>query len=225
LLQASQQIPDKVAYRVINNYLYKGPVLEWYMRIKLKLEKNYKPFHDLIPAKGKILDLGCGYGFMCYMLACLSDERQLTGVDYDEEKISVANTGFLKNERINFFRSDITNFPVNGFDVIVIADVLHYLTPDAQEKVLRNCFNGLNKGGKIIIRDGNADLKDRHQGTRLTELFSVKLLRFNKSTNDLHFLSGKKLTEWAGQYGFDVVQVDETRFTSNVIFVLSHPGT
>jgi 2-polyprenyl-3-methyl-5-hydroxy-6-metoxy-1,4-benzoquinol methylase len=214
-----------VARKVINNYLYKGPVLEWYMRVKLKLEKNYEPFNKLVPQKAHILDLGCGYGFLCYMLSFLSDERQLTGVDYDEEKVTVANTCYSGNERIRFFTSDITQFPIAGYDVIIIADVLHYLLPEAQEMVLGKCFNGLAVGGKIIIREGNADLKERHQGTRITELFSVKLLKFNKSTNELHFLSGEKLRQIAESYGFEVKVVDETRFTSNVIFVLSHPGS
>jgi 1-acyl-sn-glycerol-3-phosphate acyltransferase len=217
--------PERVAHKVINNYLYKGPVLEWYMRIKLKLEKNYEPFNNLIPRQARILDLGCGYGFLCYMLSFLSAERQLTGVDYDEEKVMIANTCYSKNESIRFFASDITQFPIAGYDIIIIADVLHYLLPEAQEVVLRNCFNGLASGGKIIIREGNADLKERHKGTRITELFSVKLLKFNKSANELYFLSGEKLRQIAKSHGFEITVVDETRFTSNVIFVLSHPGS
>ena len=59
--------------KLIYNYLYKGPVLEWYMRIKTRLEKNYQTFHELVPQQGKILDIGCGYGFMSYMLAFTSE--------------------------------------------------------------------------------------------------------------------------------------------------------
>jgi 1-acyl-sn-glycerol-3-phosphate acyltransferase len=224
-LSAEQNTPQRVGHKVINNYLFKGPVLEWYMRIKLKLEKNYEPFDKLISPEARILDLGCGYGFLCYTLSFLSSERHVTGVDYDEEKITVANTCYSKNERIRFFASDITEFPVAGYDVIIIADVLHYLQPEAQEVVLKNCFKGLAAGGKIIIREGNTDLKERHKGTRVTELFSVKLLKFNKSINELHFLSGEKLRQIATSHGFEVAVVDQTRFTSNVIFVLSHPGS
>ena len=27
---------------LIYNYIYKGPVLEWYLRVKIRLEKNYQ---------------------------------------------------------------------------------------------------------------------------------------------------------------------------------------
>jgi 2-polyprenyl-3-methyl-5-hydroxy-6-metoxy-1,4-benzoquinol methylase len=142
-------------------------------------------------------------------------------VDYDEEKIAVANTGYAKTDRINFAQGDITRFPVAEYDVIIIADVLHYLTPEAQEATLVNCFRALPEGGRLIIREGNADLKERHRGTRLTEFFSVKLLKFNKSANDLHFISGENLTRLASQHGLTVEVVDDTRFTSNIIFVIS----
>ncbi len=211
---------DYFAYKLITNYLYKGPVLEWYMRIKLKLEKNYAPFEKIIPAKASILDLGCGYGFLPYMLQFMSDERTITGVDYDEDKIATANHGYLKSDRLQFFCADVTTFPLAKYDVIIISDVLHYLKPEAQESLLINCFGALNTGGILIIRDGNADLKDRHKGTKLTEFFSVKLLKFNKSENDLNFVSGKKIKELAIQHSLKVTEQDDAKFTSNVIFVV-----
>jgi len=190
------------------------------MRIKLKLEKNYAPFEKLIPAKASILDLGCGYGFLPYMLQFMSDERTITGVDYDEEKIATANHGYLKTDKLQFFCADVSTFPLEKYDVIIISDVLHYLTPDTQESLLMNCFGALNAGGTLIVRDGNADLKERHKGTKLTEFFSVKLLKFNKSENDLNFVSGQKIKELAVQHGLKVTEQDDAKFTSNVIFVV-----
>ena len=50
--------------------------------------------------KGKILDIGCGYGFMSYMLHFTSPEREITGIDYDEEKIETANHCFSKTRTL-----------------------------------------------------------------------------------------------------------------------------
>ncbi|HZB15347.1 MAG TPA: 1-acyl-sn-glycerol-3-phosphate acyltransferase, partial [Chryseolinea sp.] len=70
-LKQEIETPYYFSHRLISNYIYKGPVLEWYLRIKLRLEKYYAPFHQLLPMNGHILDLGCGYGFLCYMLQFL----------------------------------------------------------------------------------------------------------------------------------------------------------
>jgi len=220
MLAQEVETPDYFAHRLVTSYLYKGPVLEWYLRIKIKLEKNYGPFHKILPLKGIILDLGCGYGFLCYMLQFLSSERTIIGVDYDEEKIDTASHGYLKTDRLQFHYADVTEFVLEKYDAIVISDVLHYLKPEAQEILLIRCFESLNSGGKLIIRDGNSDLKDRHKGTQLTEFFSVKLLKFNKSMNPLNFVSGEMIKRLASSNGFTVEIQDGAKFTSNVIFVI-----
>ncbi len=220
LLARETETPEYFSYRLITNYLYKGPVLEWYLRVKIRLEKNYETFHNLIPLEGSVLDLGCGYGFLCYMLQFLSDKRLITGVDYDEDKIETARHGYLKTERLQFYHADVTEFQLQQYDTIIISDVLHYLNAGAQDNLLRNCMEALLPGGRMIVRDGNADLTERHQGTRLTEFFSVKILKFNKSVNALNFVSGNRIRETAAAMGFAVETIDDAKFTSNVIFVV-----
>jgi hypothetical protein len=102
----------------------------------------------------------------------------------------------------------------------VISDVLHYLPADVQETLLERCLDALNPGGMLIVREGNADLKKRHKGTELTEFFSVKLLKFNKSTNALNFLSGETIKRIAARKGLTVEISDDAKYTSNVIFVI-----
>jgi 2-polyprenyl-3-methyl-5-hydroxy-6-metoxy-1,4-benzoquinol methylase len=220
-LSAELETPAYFRRRLISNYLFKGPVLEWYMRVKVSLEKNYEPFEKLIPKQATVLDLGCGYGFLCYMLHFLSADREITGVDYDEEKIATANHCYSKNEKINFFHCDITLYEIDKkYDIIIIADVLHYLTAEQQILMLQKAFASIMPGGAVIVREGNKDMAERHKGTQLSEFFSVKLLGFNKSQNDLNFMSGETIRHEADKFGLDVEIVDDTKFTSNVIFVI-----
>ncbi len=213
--------PAYFRHKLISNYLYKGPVLEWYMRIKTALEKNYETFHNLIPRQATILDLGCGYGFMCYMLHFLSGERYITGVDYDGEKITVANNCYSKTEKTIFECSDITQYTIGKqYDVIILADVLHYLDPVNQILILQRVFNALTPTGCVIIREGNKDMTKKHRGTELSEFFSVKLLGFNKSINALNFISGDMIIEEAAKRDLAVEVLDETKFTSNLIFIV-----
>jgi hypothetical protein len=81
-------------------------------------------------------------------------------------------------------------------------------------------MDALEPGGVLVVREGNSDLEARHKGTRLTEFFSVKLLKFNKSTNPLNFLSGETIKRIANQNGHSMEIDDDAKYTSNVIFVI-----
>ena len=220
-LRTEIEQPAYFREKLIYNYLYKGPFLEWYMRIKTKLENNYTIFHELVPQQGKILDIGCGYGFMSYMLYFSSTKREITGIDYDEEKIETANHCFSKTTSVNFVHSDILNFNFEKYDAIILADVLHYLQPAEQDQVLEKCITQLNPGGIVIIRDGDKDDVYRHKKTMLTEFFSTKLFGFNMTgVKGLSFFSGRSVREKAAKHHMDCREIRDSKITSNTIFVL-----
>lgn len=216
--------------QLIKNYIYKSPVLEWYLKVKLKLENNYELFNTLIPNKAKIYDIGCGYGYLSYMLHFVSDERLVTGVDHDCEKILVANNCPSKNGKnglptgkINFDCADITKYEFKPADVFLFSDVLHYIPKKDQETVIANCIKNLNDNGIIIIRDANTKLKKRHKGTKFTELFSTKVFGFNKTiseSKELYFVSSDDIFEIFKKYNLDVEIVDQTKLTSNVVYII-----
>jgi uncharacterized protein len=223
--RSAVETPSLFREKLIYNYLYKGPIIEWYLRVKLRLEKNYLPFHELLPIQGKILDIGCGYGFMAYMLQFTSRGREVTGIDYDDEKIEVANCCFSKNDKIKFSSVNILDFVFEKYDGIILADILHYLSPSGQREVIEKSIRSLRPGGRIIIREGNRDLEGRHRGTRLTEFFSTRLFGFNKTSPEgLSYLSGAMVRELATAQGMEVREIDSTKLTSNVIFVIQHAG-
>ncbi|MDF2381639.1 1-acyl-sn-glycerol-3-phosphate acyltransferase [Nostoc ellipsosporum NOK] len=219
----SRRLEQPVFFKeqLIHNYLYKGPVLEWYMRVKLRLEKYYQTFHDLLPMKGHILDLGCGYGFMSYMLHFAGPERQITGVDYDEEKIATANHCFSKTERIHFEHCDILDYSFGEYEGIVISDVLHYLPPAEQMQVIEKCIQSLRPGGVLLIRDGDTEKGNKHKTTRLTEFLSTRVFNFNKTREHrMSYLSGSTIEAIARDHDLTLTEIDNTKFTSNIIFVL-----
>ena len=211
--------PDFLKNRLFENYIYKGPVLECYMRIKTRSEAYYKFFDDLIPNKAKITDLGCGYGFMDYILMWRSEERTILGIDYDCEKIEIAQNCKAKNERIDFICGKVEEVEIPESDVIIISDVLHYLIPEQQTAVINKAIDQLNEDGMLIIRDGDSDKQGRHWGTKLTEIISTNI-GFNKTQNELHFLSASFVQKIAESRNLKFELVDNTKFTSNIVCVL-----
>lgn len=225
-IQANLVNPKYMRKRVELNYIYKGPVLEWYGKIKMNFEKNYQFFHNQIPSNAKIIDLGCGNGFMDYMLLFLAPERQIIGVDYDEEKILVAKNcnayrQFAK-ESILFESADLMTWTYQMADVYVIMDTLHYLPEDEQEYVITKAIENLKPHGKIIIRDADTDMDKKHKGTRFSEWQSTKVFGFNKTKNDskqLYFGSAKHTKKIMESLGLKVSVFDDTKFNSNVVLI------
>ncbi|MCT4639968.1 MAG: 1-acyl-sn-glycerol-3-phosphate acyltransferase [Bacteroidales bacterium] len=209
---------------LINKYIYKGPILEWYMKIKMSLEKNYKFFNAVIPYDAKITDIGCGYGFLSHMLARVSPDRTVLGLDYDKDKIAVASNIYPGSKNVSFGYADVNEYELPESDVFTLLDMLHYMPEEMQVKVIEKCMNKITDKGVIIIRDANKDLGKKHVGTKLTEIYSTTS-GFNKANyKDLTFVSSDVIKNTAKKNNFDIEIVDNTKFTSNVIYMLRKNG-
>lgn len=209
---------------LIQNYIYKGPVVEWYIRIKVKMERNYRLFNRLIPAQGQITDIGCGFGPLCYMLSLLSEDREILGIDYDEDKIALAQHGWLRNEYLQFRHGNALEYPLPESDVFILNDMLHYMSYEHQRTLLLKCADRLRSQGMIIIRDGNSANTSKHRLTRFTELLSTRIFNFNRTTGELYFTTETQLREIAVTCGMNVEIIPNDKYTSNTIYTFRKPN-
>ena len=209
---------------LIQNYIYKGPVVEWYIRIKVKMERNYRLFNRLTPAQGQITDIGCGFGPLCYMLSLLSEDREILGIDYDEDKIALAQHGWLRNEHLQFRHGNALEYPLPESDVFILNDMLHYMSYEHQRTLLLKCADRLRLQGMIIIRDGNSANTSKHRLTRFTELLSTRIFNFNRTTGELHFTTETQLREIAVTCGMNVEIIPNDKYTSNTIYIFRKPN-
>lgn len=223
-MREKYETPAYYRDKLLKNYLYKGPVLEWYARVKTALEKNYHFFHKRLPAEGTIVDIGCGYGFLSYMLYFANTNRRIVGIDYDEEKIAVAAHIHDRNEHVSFRCSDITTAQLPQAEAFVLNDVLHYMPKADQQQVLAQCLKQLLPGGICIIREANAKLKDRHKGTKTTEFFSTRFFGFNKTAdehNSLYFPTDEDIFAVTQHHPVEVKVLDNSKHTSNVVYLIT----
>ena len=204
---------------LVQNYIYKGPVEEWYIRIKVKMEDNYRLFNQLVPVKGQITDIGCGFGPLCYMLSQLSEEREITGIDYDEDKIAVAQQGWLRTPHLQFVYANALEYPLPESDAFILNDILHYMSYEHQRTLLLRCMERLRPEGKLIVRDGNAANTRKHRLTRFTELLSTGIFSFNKTTEQLCFTSEAQIRNIAQEGGMQLEILPNDRYTSNTIYI------
>ena len=207
------------ADKVQRLYSYKGPILEWYVHIKMKLENNFSEIVERVPKNGKVYDLGCGYGYLSHLLAMQSFDRNVIGLDYDEEKVLLAANTHYAAGNLEFAQMDLTKFQPEEADCFIIKDVLHYFPASEQEDLLNRCGEKLNAGGTIIIRDGIEDEKEKHGVTKMTEVFSTKVFGFNKTEYELEFLPEERVLAFAEKFSLSVERL-ENKASSNVTFVL-----
>jgi uncharacterized protein len=227
----SKELSEFIKEREDTNYLYgnirsnidyKGPIVEWYYKIKWRLEKNNYAYYDsLISSNAKVYDLGCGYGFLSCFLHLRSEDREIIGIDYDSDKVNIAQNYFMfKNlPNLRFSDQNILDAKLENPDVILLNDVLHYLDKKSQSSVLINCFKNLNENGVILIREGEKENKN-HIFTKFTELLSTKFFRFNKADIELSFISGLYLNDLAKQFNFKIEEFKHSKITSNKLFIL-----
>ena len=206
-------------HKLIKNYIYKGPVEEWYIRVKVNMEHRYEFFDKLIPRKAMITDIGCGFGPLTYMLMMLSEDRTLLGIDYDEEKIAVANHNFSRTRRIRFECANALTYDLPQSDVFILNDMLHYIDNTSQEELLNRCVRNLAPGGMIIVRDSNSNNQKGHKITRLSELFSTRLLHFNKTEGQLYFPSEEQFEQFAAKHHLQIEKQANDKYTSNTIYL------
>ncbi|WP_343635310.1 1-acyl-sn-glycerol-3-phosphate acyltransferase [Fluviicola sp.] len=207
--------------KVLENYLLKGPVLEWYVRVKWMMErKNFDFYNRLIGDRKRIVDVGCGYGYLSVFLNYFDPSREIIGMDYDEDKVAVADNCVKRSNGLSFQAADIRQWDLPEADVYFFNDVIHYLRPEEQLELLQKVTARLGENGMIIIRDGIIEFQDRLKNTKLTETLSTKWFNFNKTTNDLSFLSAKEIERFAQENGFGFELIEHSSKTSNVLMIL-----
>lgn len=207
---------------LVSSYLYKGPVTEWYVKVKTSLEDDYAYFDSMLPRTGQITDIGCGMGQLDIMLSLLHPSRTVLGLDYDEEKIAVAkNCWPIRNlPGLSFVNADAQSAELPESDAFVISDMLHYIDSEAQEKLIRRCVSRLKDGGLILLRDSDTGNVKGQKMTALSEVMSTKVMGFNKTSGDLHFISEAQISGIAESLGLSLEVKTDGRKTSNTFYLL-----
>ena len=191
------------------------------MRIKCRIDGYYDLWDRLVPRKANITDVGCGYGQMSFMLGLLSPERHIVGVDYDEDKIATANHSFLtKRCDVTFRCADMRTVEIPMSDAILFNDSLHYVDADSQRMILARAVESLNEGGCIIVRDGDAGQTEKHEKIRKTEVWSTEIIKFNKTMEELSFVSAEWMREFAAAQNLDIKIRKCDKDSSETLYIL-----
>jgi SAM-dependent methyltransferase len=126
--------------------------------------------HGLIPNKARIVDIGCGQGLLAsWLLAAHAMKKKgkwpahwpkapnpvsIHGIELMPRDVERAQRALGKAAR--FTVGDMCSVDFGTADAVVILDVLHYVSIEAQNDVLRRVRDALAPNGTLILRVGDA---------------------------------------------------------------------
>jgi len=142
--------PRPTASDVRGAYAGERTSVEWEERVGDRRNYQFRRFLNSFPDRpGRLLDIGCGYGFFLKM----AEERgwEAVGVDLDPKGIAYAK----ERLRVNAILGDLKDvqFPDGSFDLVTLWNVVECV-PDPLE-LLRHLRRVLKEGGTVFIRTQN----------------------------------------------------------------------
>lgn len=147
-----------------------------FIRWKARLDRVFGILMDTDLGSGPVVDLGCGYGMMLALVAFKDPTRPLRGCDLDARRVRAAH-GALEGYDSNVELADARRFEVSGAGLILLIDVLQYLSLEDQQALLARCVAALRPGGILIIREPDTSAGWRWWMTQALDLVAVKLHR------------------------------------------------
>ena len=118
-------------------------------RFWTQVVKDFRDYYNLKDGS-KILDIGCGKGFMVYDFLKLNPNLEILGIDISNYAIKNCKEEVRQNLKIA--SCDDLPFEDNTFDLVISINTIHNLDKDGCGKSLRE-INRVSKKNKFIIVD------------------------------------------------------------------------
>jgi uncharacterized protein (DUF2062 family)/2-polyprenyl-3-methyl-5-hydroxy-6-metoxy-1,4-benzoquinol methylase len=182
-----------------------------FVRWKMRLDRIFSILAAEDLGTGNVVDLGCGYGMALCFTAFNQPGRRLAGCDLNAHRIAVAQQA-LNTMNAETAVCDVREFALPPAGLILILDVLQYLSADEQLTLLKRCAEALEPGGRLIFR-----VHDRERG-----LWSFFVLAFDRLLFRAEHVGRRPLMLSAEQYRDALVeaglQVEMRRFRNLLPF-------
>ncbi|PYM40299.1 MAG: hypothetical protein DMD77_10680 [Candidatus Rokuibacteriota bacterium] len=109
-----------------------------------------------LPERGRVLDLGCGFGLFSLYYASVLPEVRLQGLDRNPRRIAMAQAAArrLGLTNVSYDVGDVMDFRGGErVDAVYMLDIVHHIPADAVRPLLEQVAKVLPAGGLLLIKD------------------------------------------------------------------------
>ena len=168
------------------------------------LRLNKKVIYDEIKESGisykRVLEFGGNYGDLLYNMKQNNDAAECFNVEASKDAIEFGEKNF--QDSVNFVHGTIANNDItnnekfeNYFDLIIIDDVLDWVSRETIFQSVTNIDNLLKDGGFVFIRDFYPDKNTKNQNHHVKDGF-VYNFKVENSHAGIFLASGIYQVEW-----------------------------
>jgi len=142
--------------RIIANQ--RSLIVRLYARIRfLILRQTFlQEIGQYLPRRGRVLDLGCGFGLFSLYFAIDAPDRKMVGVDLDTDRIESARECARRMgiTNVDYTAQNALDWRGQGdFDAIFMLDLIHHLPKQEVEAFLRRVAGLLAPDGTLLLKD------------------------------------------------------------------------
>ncbi len=184
--------------RVVLRYRHLEAYPRLFARFKIKIDPMFQELDRYVQNPRRIIDIGCGYGIPAVWLLEFYPAAQVYGLEPDEKRVRIASAVIAERGKVEAGGAPDLPSVAGEVDYVIMLDMLHLISNEELQTVLRRIYKKLEAGGTLLIR------ATVPSGIKVPWKRWIESFRLRRSQTPERFRSEDEITTFLTEAGYDV---------------------